>query len=330
MSDDNLYRDLCSKMGLVNSESLFNVWQTLCTVDEARVALMLPGHVDELAARSGGAPARMNEVLTSLFKKGAVFKSQRDGKTVYKLAKNIIQFHDASILWDNADQNFFDMWKRVMDEDFAGMMRSLPESVKLPSFMRVIPIDEHIRHGSAVLPYEECVHLVSEAEQLAVVKCPCRLSQQNCDAPIEACIQLNRGAEYALDRGHGRQISLEEALDILKKSEEAGLVHLAENKGYGNVICNCCSCCCEMFRLKDNSQKEWILSPSRYHAVVDASLCTACGLCLDTCPVDAITLGDVSEIETKLCIGCGLCAANCPEKAILLVPVREEQHIPVK
>ena len=327
---NRFYEDLCSKMGLPESESLKKIWQTLCSDREASIASSLPGTVSAIASKCGLSEDETGEILLTLFRKGVAFISRRDGIESFKLAKNIVQFHDASILWEGATQEFYDLWKVVMDEDFASMMGGLPEAVRLPSFMRVIPIEKTVESESTVLPYEECVHLIENARALAVVKCPCRVSQQLCDAPLEACIQLDRGADYALERGHGRGITREEALDILRVSEEAGLVHLMENKGYGNAICNCCSCCCEMFRLKRHSLKEWILAPSRYVARVKNEFCTACSSCEDRCPVQAIEMGDSAVVDEALCIGCGLCVTSCNFEAIMLQEIRPREHIPVK
>jgi ferredoxin len=330
MTMENAYRELCAKMGLPQSECLMSIWKTLCTPEEAALAVMLPGTAAGISEKSGVKEGRVQALLDSLFMKGAVFKAPGDGPASYRLAKNIVQFHDASLVWSGATGEFFEHWKRVMDEDFSTLMRNLPAEVVLPSFMRVVPVNETLALQSGVLPYEACAEMIKRSEKVAVVQCPCRLSQRNCGASLESCIQLNRGAEYALDRGHGRAISKEEGLSILKRSEEEGLVHMVENRGFGNAICNCCECCCEMFRLAKNSGKQWILSPSRYRASVDASLCTACGACEERCPVEAISVGDVASIDPERCLGCGLCVSSCPAEAITLDQVRPREHIPAK
>ena len=56
-------------------------------------------------------------------------------------------------------------------------------------------------------------------------------------------------------------------------------------------------------------------------AVIDYSLCTNCGFCMNYCRFDAISFKDdkvsISEI---LCDGCKLCSRICPEDAIKMVP----------
>ena len=45
--------------------------------------------------------------------------------------------------------------------------------------------------------------------------------------------------------------------------------------------------------------------------------CTACGACLDVCPTEAISEGDIYVINTELCDDCGTCADECPVEAII-------------
>ena len=44
--------------------------------------------------------------------------------------------------------------------------------------------------------------------------------------------------------------------------------------------------------------------------------CTACGSCIDECPVEAIAEGDIYVIDADACTDCGACADVCPVEAI--------------
>jgi NAD-dependent dihydropyrimidine dehydrogenase PreA subunit len=44
--------------------------------------------------------------------------------------------------------------------------------------------------------------------------------------------------------------------------------------------------------------------------------CTACGTCIDECPVEAIAEGDIYVIDPDVCTDCGSCADVCPVEAI--------------
>lgn len=43
--------------------------------------------------------------------------------------------------------------------------------------------------------------------------------------------------------------------------------------------------------------------------------CTACGICIEYCPEDAITVDNLARIDSSKCIGCGECLGICPTGA---------------
>ena len=51
---------------------------------------------------------------------------------------------------------------------------------------------------------------------------------------------------------------------------------------------------------------------------IDKEKCTACGTCVDNCPVDAIKVEDKALVDAGECIDCGTCIDECPESAISL------------
>jgi uncharacterized protein (DUF362 family)/NAD-dependent dihydropyrimidine dehydrogenase PreA subunit len=51
----------------------------------------------------------------------------------------------------------------------------------------------------------------------------------------------------------------------------------------------------------------------------DPDLCTACGTCVEQCPVSALSLDDhLPQVDADTCITCFCCQEICPEKAITL------------
>jgi len=44
--------------------------------------------------------------------------------------------------------------------------------------------------------------------------------------------------------------------------------------------------------------------------------CIACGTCIDECPSNSITEGDIYKIDPDTCTDCGSCAEVCPTEAI--------------
>jgi len=149
------------------------------------------------------------------------------------------------------------------------------------------------------------------------------------------CIQLGRGAEYVIARGSGRELSLEEALELVDKIEEEGLIHTWPNtaaiSGKGvTVNCNCCSDCCEFFlsARAANISIENLLEKSRYVAFVNEELYVACETCLERCHFGAIEMTDVARIIEKKCFGCSLCVVGCEQGAIEMKAIRPPEHIP--
>jgi len=60
-------------------------------------------------------------------------------------------------------------------------------------------------------------------------------------------------------------------------------------------------------------------------AVVDELTCVACGLCVEVCPYEAISLAEsrvmgqtrtVARVDPNHCMACGLCAASCRSASI--------------
>lgn len=56
----------------------------------------------------------------------------------------------------------------------------------------------------------------------------------------------------------------------------------------------------------------------RRKALVDESLCVACGCCAKVCPRGAISVvkGISARVKEESCVGCGLCARECPASVI--------------
>jgi ferredoxin len=53
-------------------------------------------------------------------------------------------------------------------------------------------------------------------------------------------------------------------------------------------------------------------------AIVDKETCTACGACVDACPVDAIKMEEKAIVNADTCTDCGVCVEECPVDAITL------------
>ena len=63
---------------------------------------------------------------------------------------------------------------------------------------------------------------------------------------------------------------------------------------------------------------------------VDRNECVGCGVCVEECPVDAISLVDEkAEINMDECIRCGNCHEVCPQEAVKHDSERIPQEVEV-
>ncbi len=334
MAEETPYQKLAAKIGAPTSQRIQRLWQMLCNEQEAQVLLAMPGTVEDLSEKTGIPADQLQPMLDQLFRKGVAFERVRDGATHYNMSKHLIQFHDATILWPEAPPEFLSLWRDFMEEEYPEFAHLLA-SLDIPPVTRVIPVGEPLEGGaSQILPFENATDIVKSARKLAVTDCTCRLVAKKCDAPVEVCLQLNRAAEYALKRGTGREIDTAEALDILRRSEEAGLVHVTDNRAEnGHIICNCCSCCCIVLPVILKERKRVLLAPSRFLPEVDPETCVLCQTCVEICPVQALSVKEEGgeeriTVEEDLCIGCGQCAYQCPEDALSLKEIRNPEFVP--
>ncbi len=61
---------------------------------------------------------------------------------------------------------------------------------------------------------------------------------------------------------------------------------------------------------------------------VDKDKCTGCGICIEECPVGAISMeNEKAEIDMNECIRCGKCHEICEEKAVRHDSERIEEEI---
>jgi len=201
----------------------------------------------------------------------------------------------------------------------------------IPGF-KVIPLEETIQTETTLFPYQMLEESIRNARVIAVADCVCRKESQllgeGCDHPMETCLSFGAAAEYYIENEMGRKITSEEAIQIIKEADEAGLVHAGANSKHLSNICNCCPCCCvSMKGMTQFGQDKQKFMNAVFESIIDEELCIACENCVERCPVKAITIEDIAIVNRDLCLGCGLCASVCPEEAISLKP-REDCEEP--
>ena len=113
---------------------------------------------------------------------------------------------------------------------------------------------------------------------------------------------------------------------IKPKDETFGAVHLDLSENFCKFDCNICSHVCPTGALKRLTLKEK-QNTKIGKAFINTSECIQCGLCVETCPKNAITKldGEAPTVDGNKCIGCGKCALECPVKTIFINGIEEQE-----
>jgi Pyruvate/2-oxoacid:ferredoxin oxidoreductase delta subunit len=331
MADVSPYNKFAERMFQKDSKYIPDILKMMVEDPQAELLIALPGSVEDMAAKLSRSEQEIEADLKDMFMKGLTFKREKGGVMMWKAASSIIQFHDASILWPDAPQEFLDLWTKYMEDEWPNMARLAAKMMPNPVF-RVIPVGKSIEDTkSQVLALDDINKLLDSATKYAVTKCTCRMTMKKCDRPLENCIQLNRGAEYAIERGTGKELTKEETIKLIDEAHEAGLISVTmnmKNMEKVHVICNCCGCCCESLPFIIN-ERVMLNAPSRFCAEVDTDSCSSCGDCEDRCWFNSIEVKDgAAVVDKETCMGCGLCVTTCPEDSISMIEVRDESFIP--
>ncbi len=322
---DKLYEDLAAHLdrlpaGFPRTATgvEMRILRRLFTPEQAILAMLTtlkPETPEEIAARSGRNPEELAAQLEALSRKGLIFRIRKDGKAFYRASQFVIGIWEFHV--NDLDPEFI----RDANEYFPHFFKEGYQPEIPP--LRTIPISRALPSEQAVMPYEKAREIIMEQDKILVAPCICRkehhITGHGCDKPVESCLVFGLGAEYYEENGLGRQITREEALEILEKAETTGLVLQPSNARTVTNICTCCGCCCQiLIHLKSMPNPSECVA-SNYFAAVDADLCSGCGTCATRCQMDAVSLiEDTAAIDLNRCIGCGLCVPTCPEEAVRL------------
>jgi NAD-dependent dihydropyrimidine dehydrogenase PreA subunit len=264
--------------------------------------------------------------LNEMAHKGLIFSVEKDGKMMYQAAPWIIGIYEFQVnrLSDDFLQSMDNYYEHIIPIE---RPRTIPQ-------MRTIPINQSIDSTLNVLTYEKVEELLENQTKFAVAPCICRTRAQKlgrgCDAPMESCLLFGDFADYYTRTGKGRFIDKQEVKKILEEANKANLVLNPTNSKTISAICCCCGDCCGILRSLQLSESPSKAVSSSFIVEQDPDICVGCGVCIDRCQMQAITLDAIANVNTDRCIGCGLCVSTCPTNALRLKrkPENEITEIP--
>ena len=318
-------------MGYPVRDDLVDILKEIFTEIEAEVALSIPNRViplqpckmDDIGQGLDISREELGNILEGLADRGLIFSAKtEDGSTGYALQQIGFGFPQ-SFFWKGEKTPHAIKMAGLINKYFNRKVTAEAYSAGTKPY-RYIPIEESLdKETQAVLPEHMMKPIIEQAEIIALAHCPCRvatkISGRGCDHPTDVCMKFNDMARYLLDRGLGKEINKEEAHEVIRRSNEAGLVHYVDNaEGEIQHNCNCCGCSCwNVGSLKRRKIPRDILMACYFIRETEAAECTACGECVDICPVAAVEIrDDTAVVDLEWCIGCGVCAGVCANDAI--------------
>jgi len=349
----NAYSILAERMGAKGSARFAKILEAMMSPGEANILVdvVSPMTLAEISAKTNIDEKTLKAKLDDMDERQVI---RRTGDRYYAPA-NIVQFHHGAIGWMREDLKkkvyplwddfFFKEWRDIIVDGFIKRKES-----GLPGAHRIIPSHLALKASPGIKPenilwYEDMEQILRRSERISFMMCGCRGLWQKCDNPVDVCLQVQFPPENGEYKGEAHQyikppkdVSFDEALEVINRCENLGLVHIPLNTSHGDLICNCCDDCCMVINpmLNRGGGIIWeILTPSRYRAVVDQELCVGCGTCLKRCKFSAIETVDVpgskkpkTRIINEHCLGCGVCVVKCTKKALTLELIRSPEHIP--
>jgi electron transport complex protein RnfB len=283
--------------------------------EEAALAAQLRGEpepVDVIAERFGLPAGEAMSNLIGMARRGLVWYEKQSGQRCFRLAPFVVGIYESQL--ESLDHELAHLVEQYMAEGGAmGIMG--PQ----PAIHRVVPAQSAVK-SEWILPYDDVRAILLACKTFRARDCICRKQQalvgHPCQLPTRICLSFStmEGAAGPDD------ISQAEALALLDKAEEIGLVHTVSNVMQGiGYVCNCCSCCCAVLRGITEYGIENSVARAGYYAVIDPDECLNCGTCVVRCQVHAISEQDgVSVVDREHCIGCGLCVTGCPNEVARL------------
>lgn len=326
------------------------ILEILYSPEDAELASRLPlrpTSLGRLARHLRLAPEELGPRLDAMCDRGLVMDlvNPRTGKAKYFLAPPVVGFFEFSMM------RAHDAIPKKRLAEALDAYTHHDEAFVREVFGGETVVGRALVHETAlaeealpeVLDWERASAIVSEARAWAVALCYCRHKAEHlgkrCDAPMDNCLSLNAGAEFVARRGFGRAIERSEAMDIMVRARESGLVQIADNVLERPIyVCNCCGCCCGQLQAI-NTFGVPAVNPSGFLARSDAERCSGCSRCSRACPIASITMtprrvdakrkNDLGPVvDEDRCIGCGVCVAACKKDAMQMVRRDARPYVP--
>jgi NAD-dependent dihydropyrimidine dehydrogenase PreA subunit len=325
-------------IGAPKTPELIEILKTLYTEEEASLAVklpFLPMTLDALADRTSIEEAKLKPIVERMAKKGIVFVQLGGDEPMYRLLPTVVGFSETPF-WPGKrtphTEKLAVLWRKYAKDAFYHEVGGLSDT----PLVRVIPVQQSLSDDRKVSTYEKLAEKVKETSYQAVAHCPCRIMRDysgegKCEHSTENCLHFGSLGQYMVANGMAREITVDETLNILKKSNEEGLVHITGNhQAEIDTICNCCADACIFLTGLLAMGEKNMFARSNFVSEINQETCAECGTCAERCPVKAISLDDgPAKVDAGICIGCGVCYPTCPSESVSLAARPQSEQLPI-
>jgi Pyruvate/2-oxoacid:ferredoxin oxidoreductase delta subunit len=340
MVGKDLYRRLGKKIDNLTARAPWNdtlreILTELYTPREAELVVKMPyglATLEQVEKTTGFERAELQRLLDDLAEKGLVLDIWLGDHYRYTISPLIIGIFEFTLMRTRGELNTKE-WARMFHDylsDGGTYHRANFSKGQTISPLRTLPYEDAIAEDAFVeiLDYEKASAIIDGYDRFAIGICSCRhekmhAGEKKCDVPLETCSSFGHGTDSMIRHGFARDVSKSEMLDNLARSKDLGLVLCADNvKKDVSFICHCCGCCCNVLLGVSQFGYPNVVVSSNYIAKVDDDECQQCGVCVESCPVNAISQNgddDLPVVDEKVCLGCGVCALNCTSDSLKLV-----------
>jgi electron transport complex protein RnfB len=266
------------------------------------------------------------QMLKSMARRGLIRTGKVDDGLGYGLLPFVVGIYENQL--GNIDEELARLF-----EDY--YQSSFPQVLTVqPAIHRVVPVGESIKVNLQVAPYESAAGIIEQAQSWGVQDCICRIQTRligkPCNHPVDMCMVMSPHPDAFVNTNEIKPLTKDEAYATLRRADQAGLVHSVSNSQRGDwYICNCCTCSCGILRGMAELGIANVVASSAFINTVDEALCNACGLCVESCQFNALSVNNVALVNGTRCVGCGVCVGTCPDHALVLVRRPDEEIKPV-
>ncbi|MCX6013108.1 MAG: hypothetical protein NTV30_06815, partial [Chloroflexi bacterium] len=325
--EKNIYSIVMERLGYPNSIYLRRILEHMFISLELEVMhsllhLPLDNQVENLAKMFDMPVEQIADILEGGFQKGVLFPRDRKTRYGYRfIPRGMQQIHDGmnsnpalDLKYGPKIYHLYNDWCYHEEGlyDYLGQKRRHEKGI--PQGRRVLPAFEAILAGpdaDKIQPWEDGRVVINSHFRWALAYCSCRRrvsgGGMTCKrTSSHVCLNFDIAAETVILR-NGREISREEALEVLKQAHRDGLVGSMEHYQTTDffLLCFCCDDCCHHWaphiRQWGEYDPGWRGKKSRWEVSIDEGMCNACEddvkgpFCIRICEFNALEMKEIQK-----------------------------------